>query len=297
MSNNTDYVTSEMAAGKAGKESLGYVKKSLWGEVSAVSGLVLLLIVAVVVGSVAAFIYMNRIPPKSVFIKDDASIFSQEQMSTLSSLAEILKDENDINVVIATTRNNPYGTSDDDCKEYAAAIYKEDCIATSMQDNSGICIYIDLTIDKPGSRFFWLYTYGTAYYSVDDEECTALFRGQKSILADGNYADAIANIMRRLDSYDFHSTGLVLTYALSIGVPLILALIVTALCTMKGKLDPVPASAQYKEKAKCKILVNGDDFLRKTTRVYHHESSSGGGGGGHGGGGGGGHSGGGGGRF
>ena len=146
------------------KTTLTNVKKSLWGEASAVSGLVLFLIVALVIGSVAAFIYMNRIPPKSSLIKDDAGIFSATELEELNKLAEELKDNNDINVIIATTRNNPRGTSDEACKSYAETIYKENCISTSMQDNSGICIYIDLTLDKPGQRFFWLYTYGTAYY-------------------------------------------------------------------------------------------------------------------------------------
>lgn len=296
MSNNSEYVSPDMLSPNDDKVSLENVKKSLWGEMSAVSGIVLLLIVALVVGSVAAFIYMNRIPPKQVIVKDEAGIFSASENMELTKLAEELKDKHDINVVIATTRKNPYGTSDDNCKSYAESIYSENCISTSMQDNSGICIYVDLTLDSPGNRYFWLYTYGTAYYSVSDDECSSLFRSQKEKLSNGQYGSAISIILRRLDSYDFHSTGLVLTYGLSIGAPLLLALIITFLCTAKNKLDPIPPSAEYKEKAKCKILFNGDVFVRKTTRVYHHESSGGGGGHG-GGGGGGGHSGGGGGRF
>ena len=276
------------------------VKKSLWGEMNAVSGIALAGLIALIIGSIALYIFMNRIPDKKTVLIDDAQIFSDEDLSEMESMAEKLQKENDINVVIATTRNNPYGTSDSDCRANAAKIYKDNCIKTSMQDNSGICIYIDLTIDKDGMRFFWLYTYGSAYYSVSNDECTYLFQGQKQTLKEQRYADAIKGIMRKLDSYDYHSTGLVMIYATSIGLPLLLAFIVTAVITLKGHLDSVPGTQEYKEAAKCAIIENSDKFIRKTTHTYTSSSGGGGGhsggGGGHSGGGGG-HSGGGGGRF
>ena len=281
------------------KEELKNVKKSIWGEMNAVSGIWLAVIIALVIGSIALFIFMNIQPPKHVVIEDDAGIFTKGE---LEELAKDLKNGHDINIVIATTRDNPYGLSDDACKDNAAAYYKENCIKTSMQDNSGFCLYIDLTQDVPGQRFFWLYTYGTAYFSVSDEECQMLFNRNRSSLQNEDYFVAIYNLMCDLDEYNFHSTGLVVVYSVCIIIPLLLAAIVTLICTFARSLDKKPQSVEYIDRSSCNTVDRTDNFLRKTTRVYHTSSSSGGGGGGGfhgggGGGGGGGHSGGGGGRF
>ena len=184
------------------KEELKYTKKSIWGEFSALSGVMILVLIGIVVLSVAAFIFMNMRPEKRVKILDDAEIFDEDEMEELEDLAEDLRKENDINVVIATTRDNPEGTADEDCKKYAAKIYKKNCIRTSMQDNSGICIFIDLTLDYEGGRFFWLYTYGTAFFAVDDDECQELFGRYKPELKSGRYSDAIESILEDLQEYD-----------------------------------------------------------------------------------------------
>ncbi|MBO4687195.1 MAG: TPM domain-containing protein [Clostridiales bacterium] len=284
------------------KEEMQHVRKSLWSEMNAVSGAILAVIVAIVIGSIALFIYMNQKPAKHIVIQDDADIFTKEDIEDLEDLAKDLKKEHDINIVIATTRDNPYGLSDDDCEKNAAEIYKEKCIFTSMQDNSGVCLYIDLTQDQPGRRFFWLYTYGTAYFAVDDDSCQRLFSSHRKELEAEDYSVAIYNILVDLDQYNYHSTGLVITYSACIIIPLILAGLITLFCTVSRSLDKAPASQEYIDRSSCETLEKSDDFVRKSTRVYHNSSSSGGGfsgggGGFSGGGGGGGHSGGGGGRF
>ena len=278
-------------------ESLSSVRKSIWGELNATSTVAIIVMAVIIIASVAAFIFMNIKPEKHVFLMDDAHIFSVEELEQLDALAEKLKKECDINVVIATTRNNPKGTSDADCKNYAKEIYQDCCISTPLQDNSGFCLYIDLTVDKPGSRFFWLYTYGTAYYSVSDEECQSLFSSHRDELSNEQYYEALSGIMRRLINTDFHSDGLTFIYCLCALIPLILALLITWICTFRKNLDKVPGSNEYIVRKECMDIENRDDFIRKTTQVYHTSSSSGGGGGGGHGGGGGGHSGGGGGRF
>ena len=285
------------------KEVLGNVKKSIWGEFSGISVVAMVIVALIVLGSIAAFIFMNWIPPKSTVIQDDAEIFTEDQLEDLEDLADDLRKSNGINVVVATTRHTPHGTSDSDCEDYAAEIYRDHCIHTSMQDNSGVCLYIDLTIDKPGYRFFWLYTYGTAYFSVSDEECQDIFSLEGGLLSDQCYYEAIYNILLDLDGYDYHSAGLVICYGVSIIVPLLLALVIMLLCTHRKKLDPVPASKEYLVRKNSKVVEKEDKFIRKSVSVIRHESSGGGGfhggggGGGFHGGGGGGHSGGGGGRF
>ena len=158
-------------------EDLKNVKKSILGEFSALSGAVMLLVIVIVIVSISSFIFMNRVPPKKVVIEDEAEIFSGKELKLLEKAAEELKEEKDINVVIATTRDNPHGTADEDCKEYASEIYKDHCIPHPLQDNSGVCIYIDLTLDYPGGRFFWLYTYGSAFFAVSDRERVEFYIG------------------------------------------------------------------------------------------------------------------------
>lgn len=280
-------------------EDLKNVKKSILGEFSALSGAVMLLVIVIVIISISSFIFMNRVPPKKVVIEDEAEIFSGKELKLLEKAAEELKEEKDINVVIATTRDNPHGTADEDCKEYAGEIYKDHCIPHPLQDNSGVCIYIDLTLDYPGGRFFWLYTYGSAFFAVSDYECEQIFSSHKALLSEGEYADALDEIMADLTTFEYHMTGLSIIYGCSIIIPLLIALFVAFICTYGGKLDAVPKSSNYLSKKESTPIEKEDEVIRKSTRVYHTSSSSGGGfsGGGGGGGGGGGHSGGGGGRF
>lgn len=176
------------------KENLASVKKSIWGEISAASGIALLIMAAIVVGAIVLFVFLNRVPDKTYEIIDDAGIFTDDEYEELEEMAEELMEEKDINVVIATTRDNPYGTMDSDCKEYAADFYKDNCITSPLRDNSGICIYVDLTMDSPGNRYFYIYTYGNAYYSVSNDSCQGLFKDEKPLLNDGYYSEAIYNV-------------------------------------------------------------------------------------------------------
>lgn len=284
-------------------EDLKNVKKSILGEFNALSGALMALVIAIIIVSIGAFIFMNRVPPKKVVIEDEAGIFSEDELEALEEAAEALKDENDINVVIVTTRDNPNAESDEACKDYASKVYKKHCIPHSLQDNSGICIYIDLTLDYPGGRFFWLYTYGSAYFAISDEECQQIFQLHRSWLEKGDYAVAVEAIMGHLMGYEYHMTGLLIIYGCSIIIPLIIAFLVAFVGTYNGKLDPVPDSKKYLDKQSSTQISRTDDVIRKSTRVIRNTSSGGisggfsGGGGGFSGGGGGGHSGGGGGRF
>ena len=284
-------------------EDLKNVKKSILGEFSALSGAFMALVIAIVIFSIGAFIFMNRVPPKKVVIEDEAEIFSESELEDLEEAAEALKDENDINVVIVTTRDNPNAESDEACKDYASKIYKKHCIPHSLQDNSGICIYIDLTLDYSGGRYFWLYTYGSAYFAVSNDECQQIFQHHRSDLQDEDYAEAVEAIMDDLMEYEYHMTGLLIIYGCSIIIPLIIAFLVAFVGTYNGKLDAVPVSSKYLDRKASTAIEREDEVLRKSTRVYRNTSSGGGGGfvggggGGFSGGGGGGHSGGGGGRF
>ena len=224
------------------KDELNQARKSIWGEINALSGVMIAVLAGIVILSIAAFVFMNRRPPKRTKVIDDADIFSSEELEDLESMAEELMKNHDINVVLVTTRDNPNGTDDSDCKKYAADVYKENCIRTSMQDNSGICILIDLTLDYPGGRFFWLYTYGTAFFAVDNDECTALFNEYKPELKAEQYYVAIWNILNDLQDYDYHSVGLAVTYGIVLKPHSLTALMNVWLFQKKRSREPMKKS-------------------------------------------------------
>ena len=72
------------------KESLASVKKSIWGEISATSGVVLLIMGAIIVLAVVLFVFLNRVPAKTCEIIDDAEIFTDEEYEELEEMAEEL---------------------------------------------------------------------------------------------------------------------------------------------------------------------------------------------------------------
>ena len=275
-------------------------KISIWSELSGASigvgiGLLITVIIAIVF-----YIFMNLSPAKKVRVDDFAEIFSEQEEKELYDLAADLSKTKDINVVIVTTRNkgDGYTNSDADCAKYAGDYYMRNVNTVPLQNNSGICILVDLTIDKDGQRFFWLYTYGTAHFAVSDDECSSLFYSNKELLGRAEYAQALTNILFKLNDYSYKGYGAIVFFTLII--PILGAWIITKLATPSRRLDPAPATSYYKNKNSNNSVTGEDKFLRKTV-VRMESSSSGGGGGGFsgggGGGGGGGFSGGGGGRF
>lgn len=271
-------------------------KISLFGEMSMMSVAAIVCLIILVIGCVAFYLYMSSSPKKHVVVDDDARIFTSEQEDELEELAQRLSKNEDINVVIVTTRDKGrgYTNSDEDCAEFAADYYAKTCIKTSLVNNSGICILIDLTLDRPGERFFWIYTYGTAYFAIGDDECTSMFQRQRNELSEGNYYEALENIFDDLEDYDYESVAVMSFFCLII--PAVLSLFITWLCTTPLGLDKKPESKQYEIQGSGIKLT---DSVTRTRKIKHESSSGGGGFSGGGGGfsGGGGHSGGGGGRF
>lgn len=268
-------------------------KISLFGEMSMMSVAAVVGLIAVFIGCFAFYIFMSSSPKKHVIVDDDARIFTNAEENELERLASRLSRDEDINVVIVTTadKGRGYSNSDEDCAKFAADYYADKCIKTSLVNNSGICIFIDLTIDEPGQRFFWIYTYGTAYFAIDDDECNKIFASQRTELSNGEYYQALENIFGKLGKYNYESVEIMAFFTLVI--PALLSLLITWLCTSPPGLDKKPKSKEYEVSSEG---LNLKETLVKTQRI-RHESSGGGFSGGGGGGGGGGHSGGGGGRF
>ena len=281
------------------KEAKNNTKLSIWSELSGASIGVGIGLLVLVIFAIGFYVFMNLSPAKKVRVDDHAEVFSEAEEQELKELASKLSAEKDINVVVVTTRNkgDGYTNSDEDCAKYAGDYYMRNVNTVPLQNNSGVCILIDLSIDEDGQRFFWLYTYGTAHFAVSDDNCSRLFYNNKELLGRKEYARALSNILDSLGNYSYQGYGAIVFF--TIIVPILAGLLITKIATPSRRLDPVPAMSTYSVTDSMKAIQNTDIFKYRTV-VRMESSSSGGGGGGFsggGGGGGGGFSGGGGGRF
>ncbi|MBR4403883.1 MAG: TPM domain-containing protein [Clostridiales bacterium] len=277
-------------------------KLSVLSELNGASISVGIALICIIIASVVFYIFMNLSPKKTVKVVDDADLFTSEEIDNIEDAAKKLSKEKDINVVIVTTKDkgSKYSNKDADEKRFAEDYYMKSVKTVPLQNNSGVCILIDVTLDYQGGRFFWLYTYGTAHFAVSDDECYSLFRRYLSQLGNGEYGTAVENITKDLNEYSYQSYAAIVFF--TILVPIGMSLLSTLVATPKRRLDKLPAISTYSIPGS-NIVDKNDSF--QSRRVVHHESSSsggggfsgGGGGGFSGGGGGGGFSGGGGGRF
>ncbi len=257
-------------------------------------------LICVIIASLVFYIFMNLSPKKTVKVVDDADLFTSQELDDITDAAKKLSKEKDINVVIVTTndKGKKYSNSDADEKRFAEDYYMDNVKTVPLQNNSGVCILIDVTLDYQGGRFFWLYTYGTAHFAVSDDDCYSLFRKYLSELGSGEYGTAVEGITKDLNDFSYQSYGAIVFF--TIIIPVGMSLVMTGLASPRRRLDKLPAISTYSIPGTNRVEMN-DIFKSKS--VIHHTSSSsgggfsGGGGGGFSGGGGGGFSGGGGGRF
>ena len=280
-------------------------KLSVLSELNGASISVGIVLVCIIIASIVFYVFMNLSPAKSVKVTDDAGLFTEQELEDITAAAKKLSKEKDINVVVLTTRDKGkgYSNSDDDEKRFAEDYYMKNVKTVPLQNNSGVCILIDVTLDEPGQRFFWLYTYGSAHFAVDDDDCYSLFRGYYAELGTGEYGTAIEGIVGKLDRFSYTNYAPIVFFTLVIPVGLSFA--VTAIVSPKRRLDKAPVVSTYSG-GYANTIEKVDKFLKKTSVKMSSSSgggysgggfSGGGGGGFSGGGGGGGFSGGGGGRF
>ena len=273
-------------------------KVSFWAELGTLQVGLIILIFLAVIGCGFIYVRMNMSPDKITIVEDGADIFSPAEEENLKKIADDLSKDKDINVLILTTMDKgpEYGQSRDERSRFAGDYYSEQAISTSMANNSGICYFIDLSTDEPGKRFMWLFTFGTSYYAMDDEEVQSLFVKHKSEFSDERYYDATLAYFDDLKGYEYENLGYVLFFTLVI--PAAAAWLLAYLISRGKSLDPVPIGSTY---LRARKEIESKDVMIKQTKTYNppSESSSGGSSGGFsgGGGGGGGHSGGGGGFF
>ena len=198
-------------------------------------------LICIIIASITFYIFMNLSPKKTVKVVDDANLFTSEEFEEIEDAAKKLSKDKDINVVIVTTndKGKKYSNSDADEKRFAEDYYMDNVKTVPLQNNSGVCILIDVTLDYEGGRFFWLYTYGTAHFAVSDDECYSLFRRYLSQLGNGEYGSAVESITNDLNQYSYQSYAAIVFF--TIIIPIGLSFLSLGVATPKRRLDKLPA--------------------------------------------------------
>ncbi len=150
------------------------VGKSIFAELNAVSITTLCLIALLLIAAIAVYIFTVVPPAKKVMVMDDANVLSEQEESDVLEMAEKLKDEHDMNVIVITTRDKgeDFANSKNGVSQYGKVMYDKYSRKNRLRDNSGVVIILDLTDDRSNERFFWIYQYGTAYLTLSDSDCT-----------------------------------------------------------------------------------------------------------------------------
>ena len=220
------------------KKAVKKNKVSFWAELRTLQAGLIALVFLAVIGCGFIYYKMNVPPEKITIVEDGADIFEPAEEEELKSIADKLSKDKDINVLIVTTRDKgpDYGQSREERSRFAEDYYKEHAISSSLRNNSGICYLIDLSTDEPGRRFMWLFTFGTSYYAMDDEEVQDLFMKHKDEFSSENYYDATLAYFEDLKGYEYENLTYIIFFTLII--PAIAAWLIAWLMSRGKSLDP-----------------------------------------------------------
>ncbi len=218
-------------------------KKSVFAELNSLSITAGILIFLLMLACIAGYIYLLIPTPKTVKIVDDANVFSSEEEDNLKTKAKNLSKRRDMNVIVITTRDKGagYSDSDEDCAEYCLDQYDEIARKSSIKDNSGLIVFLDLTYDEPGQRFFWMYTYGSTYLAISDEEINRIFnKARTNGLEDLEYEKAINFILDEVGSHAWNKEAQVIGTIFAAAIPLFFAILIYKK-TGKAVIDKKPS--------------------------------------------------------
>ncbi len=201
-------------------------KISIFSEFSALSALVIGLMVIFTLVSLALTVWMVIPPPKEARLEDEAGIFTQEESQELLEAMKSIRSENEISVIVVTVsdKGTHYMKKDETGSiRYAQDRYTKLAHFEKFRDNSGVLILLDLDGEY---RYFDIITFGTARTSITDAECRSIILSQQDLLEEKLYSDAVSNTLRQIDNHEFESPLLILTYASFIIIPIAITAIV-----------------------------------------------------------------------
>ena len=273
-----DYINDDVNTNEGGKFKIP-AKWKFISELRGLSLLVILLVFAILSGSILLYLFMLKVPDKRVVIDDQMGLFSEQELAVLEEAAEELSNKHNINVAIVATNDKgyKYGNNESGERDYADDYYRETFRSNPLQDNSGFVFLVDLTYTSLGMRYFYIYTYGTAHYTVSNSEVEKIVRNHEDDLVEGRYASAFSGMIDDLDARDYTSPGLIITWVMLLLVPLIVAIVFYLRFFKTKSLDDYPKSETFLNGKLCKSVETKDTFVSMmTTKVKRSPNYSGG---------------------
>lgn len=226
-------------------------------------------------------------------VYDFADLLTEEEEKELSNIAHDFINKHNLDVVLVTINENPYGVSDYFSKVYAQDFYFFNQFGVGSS-HDGFIILIDMS-----NRYVYMATKGKAILTYDDNRIDNITDVAYNYLKSGNYYRGFKEMLDKADSYAKEGTAKSNEYYCinEVGMPYkcrekpkevnwIASLVIGLL----GSL--VPAYVHTRKYKGIRLAKNADSYLKDSTldnsvdqflttftsRVRrNHDSSSGGG--------------------
>lgn len=215
---------------------------------------------------------------EELYIQDDAGLFSDQEISGIYEKILTLREETEMDYMVATT-SDAHGYSSQD---YADETYEASGLGTG-DDHSGMLYLIDLD-----NREIYISTEGQMLRYLTDERIDTILDHAYEDVVDGNYAASALTVLNdteafieagiELNQYNYSSeTGKVDSYAREKATPIIMAVLVifaviaglaAALGTffsVKGRYQLTRDTYHYPlaEKSTLKLTVSEDRLINQ----------------------------------
>lgn len=218
---------------------------------------------------------MSGNPKTQVMIRDDANVFSENEIILIENAAQHLHDHLKMNVVVITTRDknatinlpNEYYDLDWSRKEFAEDFYHLK-VAKEFKDNRGIVILVDLTEGANNMECFNIYSMGTIKFVLSNGDITRIISPNKEAILNRNYSKAVLYSINGIlmDLYSAKEVGRLVYNALPFVLAVLLAIPITKrILSVSRKLGRRPSSTEYRAKEKVIKSINTHKYTKTET--------------------------------
>lgn len=218
---------------------------------------------------------MSDNPKTQVMIRDDANVFSENEIILIENAAQHLCDHLKMNVVVITTRDknatislpNEYYDLDWSRKEFAADFYHLK-VAKEFKDNRGIVILVDLTEGANNMECFNIYSMGTIKFVLSSGDITRIISPNKEAILNRNYSKAVLYSINGIlmDLNSAIEVGRLVYNALPFVLAVLLAIPITKrILSASRKLGRRPSSTEYRAKETVIKSINSHKYTKTET--------------------------------
>lgn len=204
----------------------------------------------------------------SLKVYDEASLFTDSELSQLQERAQELSEGKNLDVVILTINDAQGKTS----MAYADDYYDYNGFGYGG-DNSGLLLLIDMD-----NRKSWISTTGRAIHYFNDSAINNILDNITGYLSDENYASAADTFLDKVEStptngFEKSAQNILIYLLVAIGV----AGICVGIMSINNKGRKTTNHDTYLDKNSIVLSDNRDIYIRTAVTKRHIDTSSGGG--------------------